>query len=156
MKDFKVFDLRFDDGMPKSPRKQIFRSFQVNYRDFRNSARLPSSGQLKKKIKREQYWGGRGVRIVGFNLEIGLRNPPGEAEDCGKGPSWVGEGGVLPPSTAPCPKIIKRQVLSAFLIVLVSHVLRVSSFLTVLGAVLVDLVVVLVVLVVKKRNQKQV
>ena len=45
MKDFKVFDLRFDDGMPKSPRKQIFRSFQVNYRDLRNSARLPSSGQ---------------------------------------------------------------------------------------------------------------
>ncbi len=31
--------------------------------------------------------------------------------DCGKAPSWVGEGGVLVPGTAPCTAGIKRQVL---------------------------------------------
>ena len=52
-----------------------------------------------------------GTKIAGFSPIIALDSPLGGQEDCGKGPSCMGEGGVLPPSTAPCPKRVKRQVL---------------------------------------------
>ena len=45
VKGFKLFDLRFGFGMPKSPREQILRSVGRNQRDFHNLARLLSSGQ---------------------------------------------------------------------------------------------------------------
>ena len=37
-----------------------------------------------------------GTKIAGFRPTIALDSPLGGQEDCGKGPSCMGEGGVLP------------------------------------------------------------
>ena len=57
------------------------------------------------------FFRAEGTKIAGFSPMIALESPLGGQEDCGKGPSCMGEGGVLPPSTAPCPKRVKRRVL---------------------------------------------
>ena len=51
-----------------------------------------------------------GTKIAGFSAIIALDSLLGGQADCGKGPSCMGEGGVLPPSTAPCPKRVKARV----------------------------------------------
>ena len=64
---------------------------------------------------RVQYLGGspEDTKIVSFFSIIALE-PPSEAQkNCGKGPSYMGEGRVVPPSTVPYPNRIKRRVLIA-------------------------------------------
>ena len=53
---------------------------------------------------------GDGSKIASFQPVFSLDSPSGGQEDCGKGPSWVGEGRAVPLSTAPCPKRVKRRV----------------------------------------------
>ena len=58
--------------------------------------------------------GGEGVKFFGFPLYVNWFEDPPRAEYI----QWKrtvldrGGGGVLPPSTGPCSKIIKRQVLT--------------------------------------------
>ena len=62
---------------------------------------------------RVQYRGGvvGDTKITSFTLKFTLESPLGAQKDYGKGPSWVGQWGVTPLSTAPCPKIVKRRFL---------------------------------------------